>query len=119
MAAPDAAAAAAGPQPLWALVPPAARALYLRRLAQAVLDEVDDLADLLADEAGVPRTEALLAELLPSVAGLHELAEDGPAALADRRLGRHVVMRAAGRRATLFQAPAGVVGIIGGTGSPW
>ncbi len=114
----DAAQRAAGPQPLWAAVPPAARARYLRRAAQALLDEVDDLADLLAVEAGVPRTEALLAELLPSVAGLHELADDGPGALADRRLGRTSVLRG-GRRAFLFQAPLGVVGIRGGAGSPW
>lgn len=109
---------AAGPQPLWASVPPPARARYLRRAAQAILDEVDELADLLAAEAGMPRTEALLAELLPSVAGLHELADDGPRALADRRLGRASVLRG-GRRAFVFQAPLGVVGIRGGAGSPW
>lgn len=107
-----------GPQPLWATVPPAARARYLRRAAQAILDEIDELADLLASEAGVPRTEALLAELLPSVAGLHELADDGPRTLADRRLGRASVLRG-GRRAFLYQAPLGVVGIRGGAGSPW
>jgi acyl-CoA reductase-like NAD-dependent aldehyde dehydrogenase len=117
-AAADAALRAAGPQPLWALVPPGARARYLRRTAQALLDEVEALADLLAAEAGVPRTEALLAELLPSVAGLDDLADDGPDALGDRRLGRHFPLNA-GRRATLFQAPAGVVGIRGGDGSPW
>jgi acyl-CoA reductase-like NAD-dependent aldehyde dehydrogenase len=106
------------PQPLWASVPAAARAGYLRRAAQALLDEVDALAEALAAEARVPRTEALLAELLPSVAGLHELAEDGPKALADRRLGRAAVLRG-GRRAFLFQAPVGIVGVRGGDGSPW
>ncbi|MEA2126669.1 MAG: hypothetical protein QOI80_3451, partial [Solirubrobacteraceae bacterium] len=99
-------------------MPPYARARYLRRAAQALLDEVDTLADLLAVEARVPRTEALLAELLPSVAGLHELADDGAKALSDRRLGRAAVLRG-GRRAFLFQAPLGVVGIRGGDGSPW
>ncbi|MEJ7892023.1 MAG: aldehyde dehydrogenase family protein [Solirubrobacteraceae bacterium] len=114
----DAVRRAAGPQPLWASVPAAARARYLRRAAQAILDEVDDLAGLLARDARVPRTEALLAELLPSVAGLHELADDGPKALADRRLGRAAVLRG-GRRAQLTHAPAGVVGIRVGDGSPW
>ncbi len=109
---------AAGPQPLWATVPPAARAHYLRRAAQAILDELSELADVLGAEARVPRTEALLAELLPSVAGLHELADDGPKALADRRLGRAAVLRG-GRRAVLFHAPVGVVGIRGAEGSPW
>ena len=118
MSAQEAAARAAGPQPLWALVPPEARARYLRRAAQATLDEVDGIAGLLAARAGVPRGEALLAELLPSVGGLHGLAADGPEALGDRRLGRVPVLRA-GRRSALFHSPLGVVGIRGGSGSPW
>ena len=74
------------PQPLWSLVPAAGRARYLRRAATAILDELDPLADALADTVGLPRTEGVLAELLPSVGGLHDLADDGPKALRDRRL---------------------------------
>ena len=84
----------------------------------AVLDELDELADLLAAEAGQPRSEALLAELLPSVGGLHGLASDGPGVLADRRLGPVPALRA-GRRSTLVQAPLGVVGVHVRDGSPW
>jgi acyl-CoA reductase-like NAD-dependent aldehyde dehydrogenase len=113
-----AARAAALVQPLWASVPAPARARYLRRAAQAVLDEVDRLAVLLARETGRPRSEALLAELLPSVSALHALAEDGPKALADERLGRPPLLRA-GRRAVLVRAPAGVVGIRARDASPW
>jgi acyl-CoA reductase-like NAD-dependent aldehyde dehydrogenase len=109
---------AAAAQPLWALVAPRDRARYLRRAAMAVLDELDPLADLLASEAGQPRSEAMLAELLPSVGGLHGLAGDGPDALADRRLGPVPALRA-GRRSTLVQAPLGVVGVHVRDGSPW
>lgn len=105
-------------QPLWAAVPAAARAQYLRRAAQAVLDELDRLALLIARETGRPRSEALLAELLPSVSALHSLADDGPRALADQRLGRPSPLRA-GRRAVLVQAPAGLVGVCGRSASPW
>ena len=35
---------ARAPQPLWALVPARARGEYLRRAAQAILDELDALA---------------------------------------------------------------------------
>ena len=105
-------------QPLWAAVPARARAHYLRRAAQAVLDELDRLARLIARETGRPRSEALLAELLPSVSALHALADDGPRALADQRLGRATLLRA-GRRAVLVQAPAGVVGVCGRDESPW
>ena len=69
--------------------PPRGGARYLRRAATAILDELDPLADALADSVGQPRTEAVLAELLPSVGGLHDLADDGPRALRDRRLGPH------------------------------
>jgi acyl-CoA reductase-like NAD-dependent aldehyde dehydrogenase len=113
-----AAASAAIVQPLWAAVPAAARAHYLRRAAQAVLDELDRLALLIARETGRPRSEALLAELLPSVSALHALADDGPRALADQRLGRPASLRA-GRRAALVQAPAGIVGVRGRSASPW
>jgi acyl-CoA reductase-like NAD-dependent aldehyde dehydrogenase len=109
---------AAAAQPLWALVAPRDRARYLRRAAKAVLDELEPLADLLAAEAGQPRSEAMLAELLPSVGGLHGLAADGPGALADRRLGPAPALRA-GRRSTLVQAPLGVVGIQVRDAAPW
>ncbi len=113
-----AAARSATPQPLWALVPTSGRARYLRRTATAILDELEDLAGVLADTVGQPRTEATLAELLPSVGGLHDLADHGPRALRDRRLGRIPALRA-GRRSLLVQAPRGTVGVRGGTASPW
>ena len=54
----------------------------------------------------MPRTEALLAEIFPSVGGLHALADDGPRALRDSRLGRPALLRA-GRRTVLVHAPVG------------
>jgi acyl-CoA reductase-like NAD-dependent aldehyde dehydrogenase len=113
-----AAARAAAAQPLWAAVPPAARARYVRRAARLALDELEDLALLLARETGRPRTEAILGELLPAIAGLGDLADDGPGALADRRLGRPALLRG-GRRATGVQEPRGVVGVLGAPASPW
>jgi len=113
-----AAARAAAVQPLWAAVPPAARARYVRRAARLALDELDDLALLLAGETGRPRTEAVLGELLPAIAGLGDLADDGPRALADRRLGRPALLRG-GRRAVGVQQPRGVVGVLGAPASPW
>jgi acyl-CoA reductase-like NAD-dependent aldehyde dehydrogenase len=106
------------PQPLWSLVPATGRARYLRRAATAILDELDPLADALADAVGQPRTEGVLAELLPSVGGLHDLADDGPKALRDQRLGRIAPLRA-GRRSVRQSAPVGVVGVRGGRASPW
>ena len=114
----EAAARALVAQPLWANVPATARARYLRRAARAALDDLDELALLLARETGRPRTEAVLGELLPSIAGLSELADEGPGALGDRRLGRPTPIRA-GRRAFGVQEPRGVVGVLAGPTSPW
>ena len=113
-----AAARAAAAQRVWAAVPAPARARYVRRAARLMLDDLDELALLLARETGHPRTEAALGELLPTVAGLSDLADDGPAALADRRLGRPALLRA-GRRAVSVQEPRGVVGVLGSPDSPW
>src|SRR5829696_6726102 len=112
------AARAAAAQPLWASVPAAARARYVRRAARLMLDELDDLALLLARETGRPRTEAALGDLLPAISGISELADDGPAELKERRLGRPAILRA-GRRATGVQQPRGVVGVLGAASSPW
>ena len=96
-----------------------ARARYLRRPAQAILDEVDDLAERARREGGVPRTEALLAELCPSVGGLHALADDGPRALRDSRLGRSA---AAARRPAHGARPRAArrrSASAAGAASPW
>src|SRR5215211_1340691 len=103
---------AAAVQPLWAAVPAAARARYVRRAARLMLGELDGLALLLARETGRPRTEAALGELLPAVSGISDLADDGPSALKERRLGRPAILRA-GRRARGVQQPRGVVGVLG------
>ena len=73
---------ARGPQPLWAAVPvagPRALPRAARRRRSSTSSTTSPAC--WPREARVPRTEALLAELLPSVAGLHELADDGPRAL--------------------------------------
>jgi succinate-semialdehyde dehydrogenase/glutarate-semialdehyde dehydrogenase len=48
----------AGVQPFWAQLPLGDRARYMRRAAQAVIDELDDLAGLLSREQGKPITES-------------------------------------------------------------
>jgi acyl-CoA reductase-like NAD-dependent aldehyde dehydrogenase len=113
-----AAEAAREAQPLWALLPPSARARYIRRAAVAMLDELDELAGRLAEETGWPRAHLVVSELLPAVRGLHALADEGPAVLADRRLHSRTAGLAR-RRSVLIQAPAGVIGLAGPSASPW
>src|ERR1700739_630164 len=57
-------------QPLWALLRVADRARYMRRMAQAVIDDFDELAALLVAEQGRPRAEVASLELLAAIDAL-------------------------------------------------
>jgi len=105
-------------QPFWAALPLGDRSRYLRRIAQVVLDEVDDLSELFAREQGRPRTEAVTMELLASVDALRWVAAHAPRFLADERLrGNQLPLR--GKRSHLVRDPVGVVGVCSPWSSPW
>jgi len=73
-------------QPAWAELSLDARAAYLKRAADALLDDIDELAELLVNEQGKPRAEAYTMELLPTVDALHWCAKAGPKILADEKV---------------------------------
>src|SRR5271166_3507811 len=73
-------------QPLWALLRVSDRARYMRRMAQAVIDDFDELADILLAEQGRPRAEICTLELLAAIDALSWIAEDGAAVLGSRRV---------------------------------
>jgi acyl-CoA reductase-like NAD-dependent aldehyde dehydrogenase len=105
-------------QPFWAALPLGDRSRYLRRIAQVVLDEVDDLSELFAREQGRPRTEAVTMELLASIDALRWVAAHAPRFLADQRLrGNQLPLR--GKRSHLVRDPVGVVGVCSPWSSPW
>lgn len=121
MAADDVAALVAGSarvQPLWAALRLPDRARYLRRAAQAVIDELDELAEVLGREAGRMPAEVLALELIPAVDALRWLADGGVRSLRERRLpvprGTSPVTRA--RRT---YEPLGVVAIVGAGDAPF
>src|ERR1700742_353393 len=72
-------------QPFWAQLPLGDRARYMRRAAQAIIDDLDGLTELLTREQGKPRTEAYTMELLPTIDGLHWIADHGPGLLEDEK----------------------------------
>ena len=65
-------------QPFWAQLSLADRARYMRRAADVLLDELDEIAELLTREQGKPRVEAYTMELLPTVDALHWMRRGGP-----------------------------------------
>ena len=105
-------------QPAWAELSLADRGRYLKRAADALLDEIDDIAELLVNEQGKPRAEAYTMELLPTVDALHWCAKAGPKILADEkvRMSQAFLMSKKGR---FSYEPIGVVGVIAPWNYPW
>ena len=110
-------AAVAQVQPLWSQLRLADRARYMRRVAQAVIDEFTDLEELLASELGRPRAEVAMTELLPAVEALRWVADDGPGALGVERLSIHRALQPL-KRGRVHYEPLGVVAVIGAAGAP-
>jgi acyl-CoA reductase-like NAD-dependent aldehyde dehydrogenase len=111
-------AAVAKVQPLWALLRVADRARYMRRMAQAVIDDFDELADALVREQGRPRAEIATLELLAAIDALIWIAEDGARLLGSRRVGINRSMAIA-KRARVAYEPYGVIGVIGAGSAPF
>jgi len=105
-------------QPLWALLRVQDRARYMRRMAQAVIDDFDELATALAREQGRPAAEIAALELLPAIDALIWIADDGADLLGGRRVGISRGMSLAKRARVAFE-PYGVVGVIGAGSAPF
>ncbi|MGH2904393.1 MAG: aldehyde dehydrogenase family protein [Solirubrobacteraceae bacterium] len=105
-------------QPLWALLRVEDRARYMRRMAQAIIDEFDTLAREIAREQGRTRAEVAALELLPAIDALIWIADDGAKVLGGRRVGIHRSMSLA-RRARVAYEPYGVIGVIGAGSAPF
>jgi succinate-semialdehyde dehydrogenase / glutarate-semialdehyde dehydrogenase len=105
-------------QPLWALLRVQDRARYMRRMAQAVIDDFDELAQALAREQGRPAAEIAALELLPAIDALIWIADDGAEVLGGRRVGVNRSLSIAKRARVAFE-PYGVVGVIGAGSAPF
>jgi acyl-CoA reductase-like NAD-dependent aldehyde dehydrogenase len=105
-------------QPLWALLRLEDRARYMRRMAQAIIDELDELREAIADEQQRPRTEVATLELLVAIDALKWVAHDGPGMIGPHRVGVHRSLSLT-KRARIAYEPYGVVGVIGAGSAPF
>src|ERR1700753_39908 len=105
-------------QPAWAQLRPKDRARYMLRAADALLDELDEVAELLVREQGKPRVEAYTMELLPTVDALHWVAKAGPKVLADEKV-RMTQAFTLSKSGHISYEPIGVVGVIAPWNYPW
>ena len=94
------------------------RAAYMRRAADALLDDIDEIAELLVREQGKPRAEAYTMELLPTVDALHWCAKAGPKILADEKV-RMTQAFTLSKKGHFSYEPIGVVGVIAPWNYPW
>jgi succinate-semialdehyde dehydrogenase/glutarate-semialdehyde dehydrogenase len=90
----------------------------MRRMAQAVIDDFDELGELVAREQGRPRAEVAALELLAAIDALLWIAEEGAHALGGRRIAISRTLAVA-RRAQVAFEPYGVVGVIGAGSAPF
>ena len=105
-------------QPLWALLRVADRARYMRRVAQAIIDEFEELVELIAREQGRPRAEVATLELLAALDALIWIADEGARVLGRRPVAVHRSI-ALTKSARLVYEPFGVVGVIGAGSAPF
>jgi succinate-semialdehyde dehydrogenase/glutarate-semialdehyde dehydrogenase len=105
-------------QPAWAQLTLKDRARYMLRAADALLDEIDEIAELLVREQGKPRVEAYTMELLPTVDALHWVAKAGPKILADEKVPMRQAFTAS-KSGHFSYEPIGVVGVIAPWNYPW
>jgi succinate-semialdehyde dehydrogenase / glutarate-semialdehyde dehydrogenase len=114
----DVVGAVAKVQPLWALLRVKDRARYMRRMAQAVIDDFDGLVAALAREQGRPAAEIAALELLPAIDALMWIADDGADVLGGRRVEISRSLSITKRARVAFE-PFGVVGVIGAGSAPF
>src|SRR6476660_9834175 len=105
-------------QPAWGELSLADRGRYLKRAADALLDDIDEIAELLVQEQGKPRAEAYTMELLPTVDALHWCAKAGPKILADEKVPMTQAFTLS-KKGRFSYEPIGVVGVIAPWNYPW
>jgi acyl-CoA reductase-like NAD-dependent aldehyde dehydrogenase len=105
-------------QPFWAQLSLPDRARYMRRAAEVLVADMEEIAELLTREQGKPLTESYVMELIPTIDGLHWCADAGPGILADERV-RYPQLFLKSKRSFFSYEPLGVVGVIAPWNYPW
>jgi len=105
-------------QPFWAELSVPDRGRYLRRTAEILAGDLEEVARLVTSEQGKPIAESHTMEVVPTIDGLHWIAEQGPEILAEQpvKLGGGVFI---GKRAKHSFEPLGVVAVIAPWNYPW
>jgi succinate-semialdehyde dehydrogenase/glutarate-semialdehyde dehydrogenase len=105
-------------QPFWAQLSLVDRARYMRRAADALVADMEEVATLLSREQGKPLAEAYVMEVIPTIDALHWCANAGPKILADEKVPYPQAFLKT-KRSHFSYEPLGVVGVIAPWNYPW
>jgi succinate-semialdehyde dehydrogenase/glutarate-semialdehyde dehydrogenase len=114
----EAVAAAQAAFPAWSRTSFRERTRLLDRLRQSIVDEADEIARLIEREQGKPFAEALVAEVLPSLADLQHLSAHAEDLLRDDPVEARQILLAH-KQARIVYAPIGVVLVVKPWNYPW
>lgn len=105
-------------QKSWAAFSLEERARCMRRTAQVIVSEIEELARLLTREQGKPINESYILELFPTIDSLYWIANNGPQILAEEPIKNPQLFLKSKKNSFNFE-PLGVVGIIAPWNYPW
>ena len=105
-------------QPFWAQLSLVDRARYMRRAADALVADMEEIATLLTREQGKPLAESYVMEVIPTIDALHWCANAGPKILADEKVPYPQAFLKT-KRGHFSYEPLGVVGVIAPWNYPW
>jgi succinate-semialdehyde dehydrogenase / glutarate-semialdehyde dehydrogenase len=105
-------------QPFWAQLSLADRGRYLRRAADLLVEDMEQVAELLTKEQGKPITESYVMELIPTIDALRWCASAGQKILADEKIPFPQAFLKT-KRSFFSYEPLGVVGVIAPWNYPW
>ncbi|MGH2985908.1 MAG: aldehyde dehydrogenase family protein [Solirubrobacterales bacterium] len=107
-----------GVQPFWAQLSLADRARYMRKAADVLVEDMEEVANLLTLEQGKAITESYVMEVIPTIDALHWCANAGPGILADEKITYPQAFLKT-KRSHFTYEPLGVVGVIAPWNYPW
>lgn len=101
-------------QPAWGATPIKERAAAVRKIRDAIVNQADELAGIIARDTGKTRIDALSTEVLPSATAAAWYAKQAAKWLKDRKISPSHFLTG-NKQTRIHRVPYGVVGII----SPW
>ncbi|CAM3680616.1 aldehyde dehydrogenase family protein [Mesobacillus zeae] len=97
----------------WSDISITARLTYLKKLKSVMVDEMDSIARTISDDTGKPLTEAIVADIMPTLDSIDHIIKHSEKDLRRQKISTPVLLF--GKKSFIEYMPRGVVLVI----SPW